>query len=137
MFNWRLSILEIDIIIYMTCYAYENCSTKCLKDFPHTHVSIWGIFWDIQQENELDIETLKEPRIFYHFVSCNTQCQNEWPRFWNRHLTTWNSQKWYSGDILRTSCFYSFDLGLLFLKIGFFEAKWNFIKHMWSMSTSS
>ena len=54
MLKWRLfSILEIDLIIFMTCYAYEKCSTKWVEAFPHTHVSIWDIFWATQQENEL------------------------------------------------------------------------------------
>ena len=121
-YNHLHDMLCIWKLFYKVPGSFSTYSREYMRNILRYTAGKWTFF------EIFDIETLKEPRIFYHFVSCNTQCQNEWPRFSNRHLTTSNFQKWYSGDILRTSCFYSFDLGLLFLKIGFLEATWNFLK---------
>ena len=127
-FHDMLSIWKMFYKVSRKFYTYPREYMRYILNYTAGKWTFFEIF---------DIETIREPRIFYHIASCSTWCQNEWPGFSNWHLTISNFEKWYSGEILRTSCFYFFDLGLLFLKIAFFEATWKFFKHMWSMSTSS
>ena len=103
-------------MIFMTCYAYLIWSTRCRKTFASIHMIIRQIFCDICEETEVLSEIFKmrlsespECSIILLQLLCNIKM--------NLHnfqmILSWLPiSKSDLGNILRSSCFYFFDLGL-------------------------